>query len=104
MANNQESSNPKILPVILSGGKGTRLWPLSRSTYPKQYLSINKSSQYTFLQDTVLRLHGIKNIQSPLIVCNEEQRFVVAEQMRVINIFRVYFTRTFWEEHSSSNH
>ena len=87
MAKNQESSNTKILPVILAGGKGTRLWPLSRSTYPKQYLAINKASKNTFLQDTVLRLHGIKNILSPLIVCNEEQRFVVAEQMRVINIF-----------------
>lgn len=86
MPNSQEESNTKILPVILSGGRGTRLWPLSRSSYPKQYLSINKKNKYTFLQETVLRLNGIKNIQTPLVVCNEDQRFVVAEQMRSINI------------------
>ena len=86
MANTKESSNTKVLPVILSGGSGTRLWPLSRKAYPKQYLAMDMESKYTFLQDTILRLNGIKNIQSPLIVCNEEQRFVVAEQMRVINI------------------
>ena len=86
MANTQEDANTEILPVILSGGRGTRLWPLSRSSYPKQYLAMDKSNKYTLLQQTVLRLNGIKNIQSPLIVCNEEQRFVVAEQMRSINI------------------
>ena len=86
MAITQKESNTKILPVILSGGRGTRLWPLSRSSYPKQYLSMDKTNKYSFIQETVLRLDGIKNIQSPLIVCNEEQRFVVAEQMRSINI------------------
>ena len=86
MANTQEDSKTKILPVILSGGKGTRLWPLSRASYPKQYLAMDQANKYTFLQSTVLRLNGIKNIQSPLIVCNEEQRFVVAEQMRSINV------------------
>ena len=86
MTNSLENSNSKILPVILSGGRGTRLWPLSRSSYPKQYLSMSKKNNFTFLQETVLRLHGIKNIQKPLVVCNEEQRFVVAEQMRSINV------------------
>ena len=86
MAKTQEDLNTKILPVILSGGRGTRLWPLSRSSYPKQYLAIDRVNKYTFLQSTALRLSGIKNIQSPLIICNEEQRFVVAEQMRAINI------------------
>ena len=86
MANTQEDSNTKILPVILSGGKGTRLWPLSRSSYPKQYLKMDNANKYTFLQNTILRLNGIKNIQSPIVVCNEEQRFVVAEQMRAISI------------------
>ena len=86
MTDTKEDSSTKILPVILSGGKGTRLWPLSRSSYPKQYLAMDKESNHTFLQSTVLRLNGIKNILSPLIVCNEEQRFVVAEQMRAISI------------------
>ena len=75
-----------IIPIILCGGKGTRLWPLSRESYPKQYLAIDKVNKYTFLQSTALRLSGIKNIQSPLIICNEEHRFIVAEQLREINI------------------
>ena len=82
----KSSLNNKILPVILSGGVGTRLWPLSRSSLPKQYLNINKESNNTLLQDTFLRLKGIKNLNEPLIICNEEQRFIVAEQFRSINI------------------
>ena len=58
----KSSLNNKILPVILSGGVGTRLWPLSRSSLPKQYLNINKESNNTLLQDTFLRLKGIKNL------------------------------------------
>ena len=82
-------SNPEfknhILPVILSGGSGTRLWPLSRSSYPKQYLNLEKNTSYTLLQNTILRLNGINNLHKPLIICNEEQRFIVAEQLRSIN-------------------
>ena len=77
--------NKNILPVILSGGKGTRLWPLSRTSLPKQYLNIDKDSEYSLLQDTFLRLKGLKNLINPLIICNEEQRFIVAEQFRAIN-------------------
>lgn len=70
-----------IVPVILSGGSGTRLWPLSRELYPKQFISlINKT---TLFQDTIMRLQN--EASSPLIVCNEEHRFVVAEQLRQIN-------------------
>ena len=70
-----------IVPVILSGGSGTRLWPLSRKFYPKQFLSlINETS---LLQDTVLRLPKIT--EPPLIICNEEHRFLAAEQLRQIN-------------------
>ena len=49
---------PKILPVKLSGGSGTRLWPLSRAAFPKQYLNFEKNNEYTFLQNTFLRLRG----------------------------------------------
>jgi len=88
LADSEERLNPNInvLPVILSGGEGTRLWPLSRSSYPKQYLSINEKDEYTLIQSTYLRLSKINNLLPPLIVCNEKQRFIVAEQMRLINV------------------
>lgn len=73
-----------IIPVILSGGSGTRLWPLSRALRPKQLLSLVNDT--TMIQDTVSRLSGIKDIAEPIIVCNEEHRFMIAEQMREINI------------------
>ena len=76
----------KIIPVILSGGSGKRLWPLSRTTLPKQYLKLNNSSDYSLLQDTFIRLQDIEDIQPPLIICNQDQRFIVAEQMRQLNI------------------
>ena len=76
----------KIQPVILSGGSGTRLWPLSRENFPKQYIQLNSSSPYSFLQKTQQRLKEFKNIERPIIICNEQHRFVVAEQMREINI------------------
>lgn len=69
-----------IQPVILSGGAGTRLWPLSRELYPKQLLPL--VGERTMLQDTVHRLDGIPDLASPLIVCNDEHRFMVAEQLR----------------------
>jgi len=72
----------KIYPVILSGGSGTRLWPLSREHYPKQLLAL--TGQRTLLQETVKRLSGISNCSAPIVVCNEEHRFLVAEQMRQI--------------------
>ncbi len=73
-----------ILPVILAGGSGTRLWPLSRQLYPKQLIDIY--NEYTMLQNTVLRLGGIENLGSPIVVCNEEHRFMTAEQLRKIEI------------------
>ncbi|PLX74848.1 MAG: mannose-1-phosphate guanylyltransferase/mannose-6-phosphate isomerase, partial [Desulfuromonas sp.] len=72
-----------ILPVILSGGAGTRLWPLSRELYPKQLLPL--VGERTMLQDTVLRLDGIAELEDAVVVCNEEHRFMVAEQLRAIN-------------------
>ena len=76
----------EILPVILSGGSGTRLWPLSRKTLPKQYLSINSLDNNSLLQNTQKRLEKLKNSIDPIIICNEDHRFIVAEQMREINI------------------
>ncbi|HAS6104892.1 TPA: mannose-1-phosphate guanylyltransferase/mannose-6-phosphate isomerase [Vibrio vulnificus] len=68
-----------LLPVIMAGGSGSRLWPLSRSLYPKQFISL--ASDKTMLQDTVLRLDGLAH-QAPVLICNQEHRFIVAEQLR----------------------
>jgi mannose-1-phosphate guanylyltransferase/mannose-6-phosphate isomerase len=74
----------KITPIILSGGSGTRLWPLSRKDRPKQYL--NLSGSLSMLQETILRFSGIDNIDRPIIVCNENHRFLVAQQCHDIGI------------------
>lgn len=79
---------PELQPVILSGGSGTRLWPLSREKYPKQLLAIGE--ELTMLQATAMRLAGFHSsgdggaaeVRSPIVVCNEEYRFVTAEQLR----------------------
>lgn len=73
-----------MVPVILSGGSGTRLWPLSRGHYPKQFLPL--VSDNTMIQETLLRLRGLPNCQNPLAVCNEEHRFMMAEQLRACDI------------------
>ena len=73
-----------IVPVILAGGSGTRLWPLSRELFPKQLINIENA--HTMLQNTVLRLEGIEGISLPIIVCNEAHRFMTAEQLRQIGI------------------
>jgi len=69
-----------LIPVILSGGAGTRLWPLSREMFPKQLLAL--TGKRTMLQETAARLAGIAGAAAPIIVCNESHRFTVAEQMR----------------------
>ena len=71
-----------IVPVILAGGSGKRLWPLSRKLYPKQF--INLINDTSLFQDTLLRIPDY--FSNPIIVCNEEHRFIVAEQLRQINI------------------
>src|SRR5512133_2605748 len=73
-----------IHPVILSGGSGTRLWPMSRTLYPKQLLSLLGSE--SLLQQTVRRVAGPAGFASPLLVANEEHRFIIAEQLREIGI------------------
>jgi len=75
-----------IVPVILAGGSGTRLWPLSRQSYPKQFLHL-VDEKYTMLQLTLKRLENLsQKTLAPIVVCNEDHRFVVAEQLRQINI------------------
>jgi len=75
-----------LVPVILCGGTGTRLWPLSRASYPKQYWALAGQGEETLLQQTQQRLEGITNLQAPLLICNEDHRFIVAEQMRQIGV------------------
>ena len=75
-----------LLPVILCGGQGTRLWPLSRKSYPKQFLNLNSKSDKSLLQQTQERLNDFKNISEPILICNEAHRFIVAEQMREIKV------------------
>ena len=70
-------------PVILTGGAGTRLWPLSREYYPKPFLSL--TSSLSMFQEAVSRLTGIENTAKPIIVCNEEHRFLVTEHLSQID-------------------
>ena len=74
-----------LFPVILCGGSGSRLWPLSREAYPKQFLDLTQSGQ-SMLQMTLLRLQGLSDIAAPLAICNQEHRFLVAEQLHSIDI------------------
>ncbi|HDZ09388.1 mannose-1-phosphate guanylyltransferase/mannose-6-phosphate isomerase [Pseudohongiella sp.] len=79
-----------IIPVILAGGVGSRLWPLSRQLNPKQFISFAESSagidSPTLFQATLSRLAGIDGLAAPIVICNEEHRFLVAEQLRVLDI------------------
>lgn len=71
-----------ITPVIMAGGSGSRLWPMSRSLYPKQFLPL--IGERTMLQETLGRLENL-NVNAPLVICNEEHRFIVAEQLRAMD-------------------
>lgn len=73
-----------IIPVILAGGSGSRLWPLSRQHYPKQLLKL--FGDKTMLQQTLLRLEGLEDTAAPVVVCNEAHRFMVAEQLLEMGI------------------
>jgi len=73
-----------LIPVILSGGSGTRLWPLSRKHKPKQFL--NLFGDNTLFQDTLSRLDGLTDLQAPIVVCNHEHRFMVAEQLQALGV------------------
>ena len=73
-----------IVPVILSGGSGTRLWPMSRTLFPKQLLAL--FGNHSLLQETVLRVADRSRFAPPLLVANEEHRFIIAEQLRAIDV------------------
>jgi mannose-1-phosphate guanylyltransferase/mannose-6-phosphate isomerase len=73
-----------LIPVVLAGGSGTRLWPLSRSRHPKQLLCL--TDDQTLLQHTLLRLSGLADLGPPIVLCNDEHRFMVAEQLRTIGL------------------
>ena len=74
----------KLHPVILAGGSGTRLWPLSRELYPKQFLPL--TGDRTMLQETLARMEGLEGVEGPVFVCNEAHRFIVAEQAREMGV------------------
>ena len=73
-----------IYPVVLCGGSGTRLWPMSRGGYPKQYLRL--TGKHTLVQQTVRRLAGMADVAEPIVVANQDQRFLVADQLQGIGV------------------
>ena len=80
-------TNNPLIPIILCGGSGSRLWPLSRKSFPKQYLSLslNPEDKKSLLEKTIQRTKGIKEICDPILICNEDHRFIIAA-IKNINI------------------
>ena len=70
----------------MAGGSGTRFWPKSTKALPKQFLNLEENNHQSLLQNTCQRISSIKNIDNPILICNEEHRFIAAEQLRNINI------------------
>ena len=86
-----------IVPVILSGGSGTRLWPVSRESFPKQLWPL--ISDRTLLQETALRAHDGARFAPPIVVCNQEHRFLIAEQLRAAgHCFAAYPAGADWPQ------
>ena len=84
MSNAPSGQSRTLHPVILSGGIGTRLWPLSRANHPKQLQAL--VGKYTMLQDTALRLHDLPDVMPPTIICSNDHRFIIAEQLQSLGI------------------
>jgi mannose-1-phosphate guanylyltransferase/mannose-6-phosphate isomerase len=84
MSDSELHNNSTLVPVILSGGSGTRLWPLSRQYYPKQFIPL--MGEQSLFQTTLMRLEGLDDVAPPIVVSNQEYRFMVAEQLRQIGI------------------
>ena len=76
----------KILPVVLCGGKGSRLWPLSRESFPKQFLTVLSGEDDSLMQKTIKRILKLDNVEAPLLVCNHEHRFIVRDQLDNIKV------------------
>lgn len=72
-----------IVPVLMAGGSGTRLWPLSRELYPKQFLRL--AGEQTMLQQTVARAAALPSASAPIVVCGDAHRFIVAEQLKAVD-------------------
>jgi mannose-1-phosphate guanylyltransferase/mannose-6-phosphate isomerase len=79
------SSAARCVPVILSGGMGTRLWPMSRGNYPKQFLNLS-TPEHSLIQETVLRVRNRDRFTAPILVCNQDHRFLVAEKLQQIQV------------------
>ena len=73
-----------LVPVLLCGGVGSRLWPLSRELYPKQFLPL--TSELSLLAETLKRAEAIEGCSRPIVVCNDEHRFMVAEELRKLGL------------------
>lgn len=84
MMTGKVASENRITPVILAGGVGLRLWPLSRAQYPKQFTCLN--GEQTMLQQTAMRVSNHQEYDQPIVICNDEHRFIVAEQLREVGI------------------
>ena len=74
-----------LIPVVLAGGSGSRLWPSSRANYPKQFLTLGPDGSGSLLQGTIARLKGLE-VDTPIVVCNEEHRFLTGEQLRTMGL------------------
>ncbi|WP_368533398.1 mannose-1-phosphate guanylyltransferase, partial [Enterobacter hormaechei] len=78
------NNKPKVVPVIIAGGVGSRLWPMSREEHPKQFLPLLNDT-LSLLQQTLIRVSGV-GFENPIVICNEEHRFLVAQQLKEMDL------------------